>query len=109
MYEVFKLYRSASHPQLTHVEGLESFLALGIVRLGNNSLTLAALQRLRDTHILQLTLLGNPVAGYAHCTLCRFSSYHNSHSDRHHVVDMLSGLWMLDGRLITGFNHHTAM
>lgn len=52
---------------MTSVDGLASFAVLGNVCLSHNQLTFAALLPLRETHILSLSLSGNPGLKHKEC------------------------------------------
>nr|XP_054764714.1 uncharacterized protein LOC129271365 [Lytechinus pictus] len=74
--------------QVTNLDGLSKFVALGILNLSLNNLTWRDLRHIRHMYILELTLHGNP-------KLDKDPYY------RIHVIDCLPNVWMLDGRLIT--------
>jgi hypothetical protein len=74
--------------KVKNLEGLVRFVALGSLVLTNNNLDWQEIKRLSHLHILSLSLTGNP-------------KLDNDPHYRHHVIDILPHLWMLDGQLIT--------
>eukprot|EP00057_Strongylocentrotus_purpuratus_P002337 XP_003724322.1 PREDICTED: uncharacterized protein LOC580904 isoform X2 [Strongylocentrotus purpuratus] len=74
--------------QVTNLDGLSKFVALGTLNLSLNNLSWSDLRHIRHMYILELSLHGNP-------KLDRDPYY------RLHVIDCLPNVWMLDGRLIT--------
>ncbi|KAK3591251.1 hypothetical protein CHS0354_010617 [Potamilus streckersoni] len=95
LYEVFNLevcpnlWRlDLSNNEIKSIDCLAKFVALGTVNLANNDLSWHEVGKLRNLHIIDLSLHGNP-------QLERDPYY------RIHVIDCLPNVWMLDGRLIT--------
>ncbi|CAB3977157.1 uncharacterized protein LOC110062170 [Paramuricea clavata] len=84
--ELWKL--DLSHNKLQDINGLCRFSVLGCLVLSNNCLDWSDLEGLHQTHILELSLHGNP-------RLEKDPYY------RMHIIDCLPLVWMLDGRLIT--------
>ena len=84
--ELWKL--DLSHNKLQGLNGLCRFSVLGCLVLSNNCLDWSDLKDLHQTHILELSLHGNP-------KLEKDPYY------RMHIIDSLPLIWMLDGRLIT--------
>nr|XP_054764062.1 uncharacterized protein LOC129270765 isoform X1 [Lytechinus pictus] len=74
--------------QVTNLDGLSKFVALGTLNLSLNNLAWRDLRHIRHMYILELSLHGNP-------KLDKDPYY------RIHVIDCLPNVWMLDGRLIT--------
>ncbi|CAH1775371.1 unnamed protein product [Owenia fusiformis] len=86
-------YLDLSHNKVRNLEGLSKFVALGTLILSNNEIPWRELAHLRHMHILHLSLHGNP-------ELEKDPYY------RIHVIDCLSNIWMLDGRIITSAERH---
>ncbi|XP_028413476.1 uncharacterized protein LOC114536318 [Dendronephthya gigantea] len=84
--ELWKL--DLSHNKLRDINGLGRFSVLGCLILSNNCLDWCDLEDIQQTHILNLSLHGNP-------KLEKDPYY------RMHVIDSFPLVWMLDGILIT--------
>lgn len=80
-----------SHNQLHKVDALSSFSALGFVYLDQNQINFADLVCLRDVHILELRLNGNPGLEHENTSL----------QYRMKVVALLQNVWILDGHYIS--------
>ncbi|XP_071476400.1 uncharacterized protein [Diadema antillarum] len=74
--------------QVSDLDGLSKFVALGTLNLSLNNLTWNDLRHIRHMYILELSLHGNQ-------KLDKDPYY------RIHATDCLPNVWMLDGRLIT--------
>ncbi|XP_072173194.1 uncharacterized protein [Diadema setosum] len=74
--------------QVSDLDGLSKFVALGTLNLSLNNLTWNDLRHIRHMYILELSLHGNQ-------KLDKDPYY------RIHAIDCLPNVWMLDGRLIT--------
>ncbi|XP_078575496.1 uncharacterized protein LOC144861455 isoform X1 [Branchiostoma floridae x Branchiostoma japonicum] len=81
-------YLDLSNNGVRFLDGLSRFVAIGTLVLSNNDLTWEEVGKIRQLHILELYLHGNP-------QLEKDTYY------RIHVIDCLPHVWMLDGRLVT--------
>eukprot|EP00058_Branchiostoma_floridae_P005930 XP_002591418.1 hypothetical protein BRAFLDRAFT_69981 [Branchiostoma floridae] len=81
-------YLDLSNNGVRFLDGLSRFVAIGTLVLSDNDLTWEEVGKIRQLHILELYLHGNP-------QLEKDTYY------RIHVIDCLPHVWMLDGRLVT--------
>lgn len=74
--------------KISNLDGLSKFVALGELNLSNNDLTWTELMKIRNMHVLSLSLHGN-------------KKMEKDPYYRIHVIDCLPNVWSLDGRIVT--------